>query len=244
MSVPAIENNAATPKKQRDWFGYILTGVIGIVVTVVATWYQLYASDKQATAAEIERSRAVRQSVIAIVEEQALNGIKLEAERITRLIDQRRRDNNVSLPVSTSDVVEQAEFNITSSTYLGIDRKEQIKPVFNLFYGDLASRSFQPFSSITPNAPLLNELAKQIQEGKTAPALANLRRLQELNLENFSQLSKKAKPTFFEAFAEFISRPLNILIFVTAYAVVLRLVFLFRRRQETSLVRAFRRQGM
>lgn len=101
MSVSAIENTVATPKKQRDWFGYILTGIIGIVVTVVATWYQLYATDKQATAAEIERSRAVRQSVIAIVEEQALNGIKLEAERITRLIDQRRRDNNVSLPVST-----------------------------------------------------------------------------------------------------------------------------------------------
>jgi len=236
MSVPAIDtSNASTPKTPRDWFGYILTGIVGILVAVAATWYQLYATERQATAAEVERARAVRQSVISIVEEQSLNGIKLEAERINRLIDQRRREQSVSLQVSTADVVEQAEFNITSSTYIGVDRKEQIKPIFDAFYADLASRSFQSFPPGTPNVALLNELAKQIQEGKTAPALANLRRLQELNLETVSELTKRSKPTFFEAFAEFIRQPTNIAMFVAAYALLLRVAFILRRRRRFGL---------
>ena len=235
MNVAKTENSDKELKKQRDWFGYVLTGLVGILVTVVATWYQLYATEKQATAAEIERARAVRQSVIAIVEEQALNGIKLEAERITRLLDQRRRDNYVSFPISTGDVVEQAEFNIASSTHLGIVRKEQIKPVFDVFYADMASRSFQAFPPGTTNASLLNELAKQIQDGKTAPALANLRRLQELNFETVSQLTKKAKPTVIEAFEAIITQPHNLILLAFMYLLLVWSFVTFRRRRRVSL---------
>ena len=173
------------------------------------------------------------------MEEQALNNIKLEAERISRLIEQRRRENNVSMSVSTADVVEQAEFNITSSTYLGIARKEQIKPTFDIFYSDLASRSFQAFPSTTPNVQLLNELAKQIQDGKTAPALANLRRVQELNAEALSQLTRKARPSFPKAIFEFKSRPLNILISLAVYIVLLMSAIGFRRRRRSAVMRAF-----
>jgi hypothetical protein len=201
-------------------------------MTVSATWYQLRETEGQANAAEAERARAVRQSIISIVEEQSLNGIKLEAGRINRLIDQRRREHNVSLQVSPADVVEQAEFNITSSTYLGVARKEQIKPIFDAFYADFASRSVQTFPPDTPNVALLNELAKQIQEGKTAPALANLRRLQELNSETVSQLTKKLKPTFVDAFAEFISQPKHIAIFALVYGLLICLVTIVRRRRR------------
>ena len=227
-------NAEVKPVKARDWFGYILTAVIGILVTVIATWYQLYASERQASAAELERSRAVRQSVISIIEELGLNGKRLEAERIARLIDQRRREQNVSIPISTADVAQQAEFNITSSSYLSVDRKEQIKPIFDALYADLASRSFQVFPTTTPNAALLNELAKEIQDGKTSSALANLRRLQELNAEAVSTLMRKARPTFLDAFMEFIRRPLHIAALAGAYLVVLRLVFVLRRRRITG----------
>lgn len=100
------------------------------MITIGATWYQMAASQREATAAEYERARAVRQSVIAIVEEQALNGKRLEPDRLSRLIDQRRRDQSLTLAVPLTDVVEQSEFNILSSPYLPVDRKEQIKPIF------------------------------------------------------------------------------------------------------------------
>ncbi len=88
------------------------------------------------------------------------------------------------------------------------------------------------FPPDTPNVALLNELAKQIQEGKTAPALANLRRLQELNSETVSQLTKKLKPTFVDAFAEFISQPKHTAIFALVYGLLMCLVTIVRRRRR------------
>lgn len=232
MSIPATTADSSKTRTQRDWFGYVLTGVVGILVTVAATWYQLSATEREATAAEIERARSVRQSVIIIVEEQALNGIKLEADRISRLIDQRRREQKVSLQIPTTDVVEQAEFNIASSTHLSVERKDQIKSVFDSLYADVASRSFQAFPETEPNSALLNELAKQIQEGKTAPALANLRRLHEINNDSIERLSKNAKPGIFEALQRLFGDPINFFVFIAAYGILLRLMFILRKRRR------------
>jgi hypothetical protein len=220
------EEKKSTP---RDWFGYVLTGVIGIVVTIAATWYQLNVSDRQTTAAELERAKAVRQSVIAIVEEQALSGKKLEPQRLNRLVEQRRREQNVMTVAATSDVVEQAEFNISSSPYLSVDRKEEIKPIFDAFYLEMAARSFQVFPPETPNSDLLNELAKQIQEGKSTAALATLKRVQEIQSEALLQLKKKARPTVFDALMEFFGRPLNIALFVLTYLLLLFVAAKYRK---------------
>jgi hypothetical protein len=226
------QTNAQFEEKKsapRDWFGYVLTAIIGIVVTVAATWYQLYVSDRQATAAELERAKAVRQSVIAIVEEQALSGKKLEPQRLNRLVEQRRREQNVTTAAPTSDVVEQAEFNISSSPYLSVDRKEEIKPIFDAFYLEMAARSFQVFPPETPNSDLLNELAKQIQEGKSTAALATLKRVQEIQSEALLQLKKKARPTALDAFIEFFGRPFNIVLFVSTYVFLLFVATKYRR---------------
>ena len=233
----SLSTQVTASRPARDWFGYILTALIGVIVTVAATWYQLYASDKQSTAAEIERARTVRQNVISIVEEQALSGKKLEAVRITRLIDQRRREQNVSIPVLTADVVEQAEFNIASSTYLDVERKEQIKPIFDSFHSDLAARSFKVFSPGTPNMELLNQLAKQIQEGKTAEALANVQRIQELHSEELAQLVKRTRPSILDAFIAFFTKPLNLALFILVYAVALMGLITIKRRRRPYYMR-------
>ncbi|WP_139019146.1 hypothetical protein [Acidovorax radicis] len=225
-SVTAMET-ANEKKTQRDWFGYILTGFVGLLVTVGATWYQLSATEREANAADIERSRAVRQSVIMIVEEQVLNGIKLEWTRISRLIDQRRREQKVSLQISTADVVEQAEFNIASSTHLSVERKDQIKTIFDSLYAEVATRNFQTFADGEPNAALLNELAKQIQEGKTGPALANVRKLHERHLTSLDQLSRKDKPGFFDALQRFLSSPINFLVLAVVYVFLYRVIVIF-----------------
>jgi hypothetical protein len=226
----AKPDNGSEKKRSRDWFGYVVTGVVGLVITIGATWYQLYATERQATAAEQERARAVRQSVIAIVEEQVLNGKKLEADRITRLIDLRRREQSVSLGVSTVDVVQQAEFNIASSSYLNVQRKEEVKSVFDAFYREEASKSFQAFPPGTPNADLLNELAKNIQEGKSTAALAVLKRLEELYANELAKLTKESRPSVFAALIEFFRRPLNVIAFVFVYLAAILGFALVKRR--------------
>lgn len=233
--MPRTEVVKSPEKKSRDWFGYILTGVIGIVVTVAATWYQLYVTDRQVTAAEVERARAVRQSVISIVEEQALNGKRLDVERITRLIDQRRRDQSVSTPMPTADVVEQAEFNIMSSTYLSVERKEQIKPIFEAFYADIASKTFQAFPQGAANSALLNEMAKQIQDGKNAAALANLKRLAEVHQAELAQYIKRSKPSIFEVLEQFFAQPWKLAVIVAAYLALVQLMLVVLRRRRMLL---------
>jgi hypothetical protein len=201
-------NPVALPhKKSRDWFGYIFTTVIGIAATIVVAWYQLYAAQNDAAAAELERARAVKQSAVSIVEEQALNGKKLEVERLTRLIDQRRRDERVSLPISATEVVEQAEFNITSSHHLSIEKKDEIKPAFDSFYADVNARSFQPFTTKTNNSDLLNQLAKRIQEGKTAEALPLLKRLDESYAKELAEAKRRPSIGLFDALNEIFSSP-------------------------------------
>lgn len=213
---------ATTQKKSRDWFGYIFTTVIGIAATIVVAWYQLYAAQNDAAAAELERARAVKQSAVAIVEEQALNGKKLEVERLTRLIDQRRRDERVSLPISATEVVEQAEFNITSSHHLSIEKKDEIKPTFDSFYADVNARSFQPFATKTNNSELLNQLAKKIQEGRTAEALPLLKRIDESYAKELAEAKRRPSIGLFDALSEIFSSPAK-----TAFVVIATAVYVF-----------------
>jgi len=238
--------SAGTKSKpvRRDWFGYIVGGIIGLVITIGATWYQMAASQREASAAEYERARAVRQSVIAIFEEQALNGKRLEPDRLSRLIDQRRRDQSLTLAVPFADVVEQAEFNILSSPYLPIDRKEQIKPIFEAFFADLAARSYQAVPDSVPNATQWNELAKQIQEAKPAAALATMRRLQEIEAESQRDLQKYKGPTFAQSMIEFFRNPINFLAFSGTYAALFASAFWVRRRRRDWLADAFRSRDL
>jgi len=229
------------PERKRDWFGYLVTGVVGVVITVLATWYQISVAEEQVASAEKERWRSVRQSVIAIVEDQALNGKGLEHDRITRLIDQRRREQGVTSAVPVVDVVQQAEYNIFSSTYLGITRKDEIKLLFDAFYLDLASRSFEVFPSTAPNADLLNQLAKQIQEGQNVPALATLRQVQEIHQGTVDKLSREAKPSLFEAFREVFGSPFNVAFLGAVYVSILLLFFKIQKRRRERMSDILRR---
>lgn len=216
------EENTSEPKKShRDWFGYIFTTVIGIAATIAVAWYQLYATQTEAAAAELERARAVKQTAVSIVEEQVLNSKKLEIDRLSRLIDQRRRDEKISIPIPVTEVVEQAEFNIASSHHLSVDRKDELKPMFDSFYSELNMRSFQPFQDGTENSTILNRLAKQIQDGKPAEALSSLKQLEEKHLKDIQEAKQKSKIGFEDALYEMINSPTKLALFATFMAAYL-----------------------
>ncbi|MEZ5631572.1 MAG: hypothetical protein R3F09_12825 [Burkholderiaceae bacterium] len=215
----------APTAKKRDWFGYIFTTVAGVLATVVVAWYQLYATQRDAAAAEMERARSVRQAAVAIVEEHVLNGKKLEFERLARLIDQRRREESITLPIPVTEVVELAEFSISSSRHLSVERKEEMKPIFDAFYTEQRARAFQPSEGELPSASLLNEVAKQIQDGKPADALASLKRLDDVQRREIAEATKKAKPSVLEAVLDVFSSPTKTAMFVVFMLVYFWLVF-------------------
>lgn len=233
----ALTTEIATPetkKQSRDWFGYIFTTLVGIVATVIVAWYQLYSAQNEAAAAELERARAVKQSAVAIVEELALNGKKLEGERLTRLVDQRRRDEKVSIPITASEVVEQAEFNIASSHHLSIEKKDEIRPIFDFFYAEINTKAFQPFSGKTTNGELLNQLAKKIQDGKAVDALPLLKRLDESHAKELAEAKRHSGLDFVDAFNELFNSPTKIALFLLFFAIYVfasvRYLKYYRRR--------------
>lgn len=233
---PIVGTPAARPPK-KDWFGYIFTTAAGVVATVLVAWYQLYVTQRDAAAAEIERARAVRQVAVAIVEEHVLNGKKLELERLARLIDQRRRDESITLPIPVTEVVELAEFSISSSRHLSVDRKEEMKPLFDAFYAEQRARSFQPSDGQVPSTPLLNEVAKRIQEGRGPEALAALKRLDEVQRKELAEASRKAKPSIFDAVLDVFSSPTKTAILFGFIALYFFIVSALERRMRALRAR-------
>lgn len=230
----------ATPKK--DWFGYLFTTVAGVIATVVVAWYQLYITQRDAAAAELEKARGVRQAAVAIVEEHVLNGKKLEIERLARLIDQRRRDESITLPIPVTEVVELAEFAISSSRHLSVDRKEEMKPIFDAFYTEQRARSFQPSDGQFPSTSLLNEAAKRIQDGKPADALAALKRLEEVQKRELAEATRKAKPSVIEAVLDVFSTPTKAAmfsVFIVGYIWLVAVAYRILRRR--NYIRGFGR---
>ena len=222
---------AATDRPKRNWLGVVVSAFLGIAATIGVGWYQLYQAEKQAILAEEERARAVRQNLVAIVEEHVLNDRPIDLPRLTRLIDQRRRDERITTPITTAELLEKAEFNILESRYLAFERKQALKKVFDTVYFDLSTRSFAQYPPATANADLLNTLAGQIKDGKTAEALGTLKRLQEAHAKDLQETGAGRPPkTLSDALNQLLKDPWPIVATLVAY--ILFLIWVVRRRPE------------
>lgn len=229
---PSSAPKAPTIAHHRDWFGYFMAVLIPTVTTALTVWITGFGAQTNAATAETERARAVKSAAVAIVEEHVLNGKALEATRLARLIDQRRRDESISSTISVTEVLEQAEFNIASSHHLSVDRKEAIKPLFDSVYAQLASISFSGFPQGTTNTELLNEIARKIQEGKPAEALSALRRLEETHIKDLGE-ARRVTNAFIEGLRSFASSPFKQAMLVVAYVVIFIVIMRLRRRQRS-----------
>jgi hypothetical protein len=147
------------------------------VVPILIGWYTIYRTERQAVLAESERARSVRASIVAIVEEHVVNGKSIESSRLARLIELKRKEERLTTPILLADVIEEAEFNILSTRYLDFKQKENYKDVFVKLHQDLEPPpQFKSYSE-GPHVELVNDLAKSIQDGKSAEALEKLDRL-------------------------------------------------------------------
>lgn len=177
---------------------------------------------------------------MSIIEEHALNDKPIDVPRLTRLIEQRRRQERVSTPITVAELIEQAEFNILGTRYLAFDRKQALKAVFDSLYSDLSTRSFAPYSSETPKADLLNSLARQIQDGKSTEALETLKRLQEAHFRDLQEArSGRRAPRLSDALKELSKDPWPLVVVLVGYLAVG--YWIIRRRPEliSVLRRAF-----
>jgi hypothetical protein len=163
-----------TVAKPRKWLN-VLFSVLGVLVLpIVIAWYTISRTEQQAVLAESERARSVRASIVAIVEEHVVNGKSIESSRLAPLIELKRKEERLTTPILLADVVEEAEFNILSTRYLDFKQKENYKDVFAKLHQDLEPPAQFKSYSEGPHVELVNDLAKNIQDGKSAEALKKL----------------------------------------------------------------------
>lgn len=227
MTNKVIKKDSNT-KPKRDWLTMIVGAVIGLLIAIATTWYQLNAADKEAAEAELERLQSAKNTIIAIVEEQVLHGIGIDQVRINRLIEQRRREQKISLPITINDIVEKAEFNIASSHHLPIQRKEEIKNLFGKFHEEVSNLNYENLPLNGINSIIYNEIAEYIRNGKTKDALEALVKLNKKNQELYDFVEKSSKPTLVDAVFRFFSSWWNITIFLIVYIVLLILIQILR----------------
>jgi hypothetical protein len=220
-------------RPRRNLLALILTTLIGVAATVGVGWYQLLRAEQEEALAEQERARAVRHSLVSIVEEYVLNGKPIALAQLARLVDQRRRDERIAGTITISEILEQTEFNILNTRYLPFERKEALKPVFNALYLELSARAFAAYPKDMRNADLLNDLARQIQEGKPTQALEALKRLQEAHVKDLEAAeSGRRVPAIGDALREIVAKPGPL---VATFVVYILLVwFLFRNRRRLA----------
>jgi len=221
------EDKSTHPK--RNWLALIIATVLGIAATVGVGWYQLFRAENQAALAEQERTRAVRQALVSILEEHVLNDKPINLARLARLVDQRRRSERVTTAITTAEILEQAEFNILNTRYLPFERKEALKPVFDELYSDLSSRAFAPYAPEEPNSDLVNELASQIQGGNRQEALTALKRLQDAHKKDLLSAESGREERSLKQFVDqIIKDPVPVLLVVVVY-MMFTFFFLIRR---------------
>ena len=88
-TIPEKEN------KSTNWVPTLISIMIGIIVTVGATWYTVESSRKEVEQAESERLSKVKENLVSIIEEHIVNRDSIDLKGFNRLINNRTREENL-----------------------------------------------------------------------------------------------------------------------------------------------------
>lgn len=213
------------------WVIPVGTMIVGVVATVLVTIYQVNLEEKRAQEAEIEKAKAVRASMIDIIEEHVLHEKPLEIPRLRRMLDFKTREANLQRAIPISDVIEKAEFNIVNSQYLDFERKEAFKLVFDQIYNEIATPTLDYQGR---HVNIVDDLVDSIQKGKSSEAISKLRRVLEAFNSEMDALadSQKVDRPLAGALSSLIEKPYVLLTFPLVMIVVWVWFFLILQRRR------------
>lgn len=121
-------------KISDGWKQALITLLLGTVVTIGATWFTIYDSDRKAQQAELERYKKVRDNIVSIVEEHIVNKEPINIIELKRLIEIQTKTENLSKNIPVMEVLEQAEYNVLNSKHLDFTKKQEYKNTINSIY--------------------------------------------------------------------------------------------------------------
>lgn len=226
--------NISLPTEQKvkyAWVSPVVTTVIGIVVAIGLTWYQINRSEQEERKAEVERAKTVKTTLVSIVEDHVINNQPIDIKRLSRLVDIKSREEDILTPPRLLEIVQVAELNIINSGYLDFTTKESYKEVFDTIYDDVRKDYKVDFNDVR-NPALIEQVVSSIKTGNSEESLANLKLLIEAYSSDINELEVKSnKKSDLKRISDLITNePLFIVGLLLAYIVFFILFFpRFRR---------------
>lgn len=233
-----------TNKKENtsngSWTQTIVALVIGAILTLGTTYYTIYEGNKQAVEAESERYIKVKDNIVSIVEEHIVNQKKVDLFSIQRIIDIRIKEEKVTIPISVSDIISQAEYNILNSRHLDIRKKEEYEKAINEIHKSFLADSTFDFSKYK-EADLIKSIRLEINKANSQEAAKLLLVLvdkYEASLKENEGVKTKVDKNAFEFLFD---KPSLLLMVVAVYGVFATAFLSFyrkrlrRRREEIEI---------
>ena len=224
-----------------SWTQTIVALVVGAILTLGTTYYTIYEGNKQAVQAENERYIKVKDNIVSIVEEHIVNQKRVDLYSIQRIIDIRIKEENVKIPLSVSDIISQAEYNILNSRHLDIGKKEEYeKAISEIQKGFLADSTFD-FSKYK-EADLMKSIRLEINKANSQEAAKLLLVLvdkYEASLKEADNLRVKKEKNDFDFLFD---KPSLLLMVIAVYGLLASTYLSFyrrrlRRRKEENEIR-------
>ena len=157
----------------------IITTIISIVATVVVGWYTFQLTESRKAEALIEREIKVKSELVSLIEQNVINGTPLETIRLSRIIEAKKKEEDIEREFSPVELIKVSELNLLTSNHLSSEQKEVYKTLYDSIYGGfIASEDFLVTDTLIINNPdLVSNLIREINNGQNNEATSSLRLL-------------------------------------------------------------------
>ena len=223
---------------KRKWVIPTVTTLIGIIVSIVVAWYQINLSEEQTLQAENERTKAVKNELVLIVEEHVINQKPLDISRLARMSEFRAKQEKLLIIPSVSEIIENAEFNILKSQYLEFEKKQLFKVIFNGIYAELTIPQDAKYSGLFENT--VNEIYASLQKGSTKGISVKVNKLvSDFNLK-ISELEAvkgvREKTNINDMIKAILDQPGILIIVMSMYMVISYMMVLYLKKKRRHRV--------
>jgi len=182
-----IPNN----NNKYSWVSPVITTVIGILVAIGLTWYQINRAEQEEQKVDIERIKTVKNTMVSIVEDHVINNQPISISRLSRLVDIKSREANIKITPRLLEIIQIAELNIINSGYLDFQTKNGYKKVFDSIY-DAMRKEYKVDYIDNKNSVLIDQLISSIKVGNSEESISSLQLLVEAYSVEINELELKA----------------------------------------------------
>ena len=166
----------ADKENKTNWIPTIVSIVIGVLITIGATWYTIYTTKEEVQEAENERLTKVKENLVAIIEEHIVNKDSINLNSFERLITNRSKEENLFIRPSIYGLLTQAEYNIESSKHLSFEKKKEYSNIISSLYIQISADTTVNFKNSKYQAEIkrILEAFSQTKEKEGKQALSTL----------------------------------------------------------------------